>query len=611
MPPRNGGTHREALTDRFHRRRLRTSRRTQRRFEPADLGDVVSTFYLAREPFPDRLRDRLADLPGARPGNRGVAIPENLAPYVLQEMGIALDAPRGAPRRYPMGAKMALPFIQPWIPEFLTSYQREGIAWILSRHDHCGSFWWSAGSGKTLAALVWILALGARLSIVCTKAAIRPTWKREVGTYTRGVSLFTATGTSPDLPAFRAYLGSALSAKRPVIVVVAYDTLPAWIPALEQIGATSLVFDEIHTVKSHRRWDPIVGPADRVAFTLKDNRAAACMRLSQRIPRRLALTATPIRDRVRDLWAQLDLIHPREWGTFARFADRYCGRVETPYGGFDTKGATNLAELKSRTSVVTHRVAYATANRELPPKRRLVTWIPIPDQDRPIGNVAAELRAAARAGRTALLEARLMEAASRKRKIVLAHARDALEAGLKVVIFTGRRVDCERLAADAQTWIPGPGAPPSVSSIPGLEEAVFSGHGGDSADLREEIRAAYMATPGPAILIGTGEAWGEGLDLQDTDLGIFAMLPYTPGQVIQWEGRWCRLGQKRPVLIRYFIAENTADEHVAQLLLHKLPAVERAADQDEIEGLGRTLIGASEEELIASLTAKIMGSPEV
>ena len=565
-------------------------------------------FFLARGPLSLETRDRLSQLPGVRLGKGvgaggGAAIPANLAGFVAREMGIALEAPQHLARWYPSDATRAPPFLQPWIPGFLTSYQKEGIAWVLGQADHCGSFWWSAGSGKTLAAIVWLLSVGISLSIVCTKAAIRPTWKREVGTYSREVSLFTAQGTTPDAGAVRAWIRAALTEGHPAILVVAYETLPAWIGLLEGLGATSLVFDEIHSVKSHRRWDPIVGRDDRVSFAMKENRAAACMRLSQRIPRRLALTATPIRDRVRDLWAQLDLIHPREWGSFARFADRYCARVEGPYG-WDTRGASHLDELKARTATVTHRVPYTVANRELPPKRRLVTWISIPDQDRPLGNVASEIRAASRAGPTALLEARLMEAASRKRKTVLAHARDALEASLKVVIFTGRRIDCEKLADEARRW---QDAQVCQSPIPGL--AVLSGHGGDSPDLREQIRAGYMRAPGPALLVGTGDAWGEGLDLQDTDLGIFAMLPYTPGQVIQWEGRWCRLGQKRPVLIRYFIAENTADEHVAQLLLHKLPAVERAAEADEIAGLGETLIGASEEELLSSLTAKIMGVP--
>ena len=398
----------------------------------------------------------------------------------------------------------------------------------------------------------------------------------------------------------------AVPTDRPTILVTSYDILPGWIDTLVKLmksaPRSSLVFDEIHHVKSHRRWQAEVDERNpsRVSFALKDNRAAACYRLSRIATRRLGLTATPLKDRVRDLWAQLDLIHPGEWGNYWDWARRYAGASENRFGGMDDKGKSNLGELKRRLSYVSHRVPYSVANRDLPPKRRLVTYVKVCDQNRAEGGISKELKMAAKFGATALLEARLMEAASRKRKVVLAHARDALEGGLKVTIFTGRRIDCERLAAEAKSWTDG--------TTPVLARSqLFSGHGGDSPEARETIRKAYMAASGPSLLVGTGDAWGEGLDLQDSDLAIFAMLPYTPGQVIQWEGRFCRLGQKRPVLIRYIIAEGTVDEHVASILLGKLPAVEKATDSDEITGLGRELIGASEEELLASLVEKVTG----
>jgi SNF2 family DNA or RNA helicase len=84
-----------------------------------------------------------------------------------------------------------------------------------------------------------------------------------------------------------------------------------------------------------------------------------------------------------------------------------------------------------------------------------------------------------------------------------------------------------------------------------------------------------------------------------------AMLPYTPGQVIQYEGRWVRLGMKRPVEIRYFVAEGTIDEHVSAILLEKLPAIERTVDLDEVRGLTSELAG-DESELIASMAAKVL-----
>jgi SWI/SNF-related matrix-associated actin-dependent regulator 1 of chromatin subfamily A len=539
---------------------------------------------ISLETVPPEVRALLTSIPGIRSRAGLLQVPENASWVVLELLG-SLGTP-SQPCVRPGLARAAQPWLREWVPGFLTSYQREGIAWALGKPSQSCHFHWSAGSGKTLGAIVWICAAGPGLTVVVTKAAIRPTWARELETYTQGIHSEVLDGETPG------DLVGSIPLDRPVVLVTGYDTLPGWIDALVKLKPRSVVFDEIHHVKSHQRWQAQVnGDSARPSFALKDNRAAACYRLSRVAKRRLGLTATPVTDRVRDLWAQLDLVHPGEWGSYWDWARRYAGATENTFGGMDDRGKSNLGELKRRLSYVSHRVPYSLANRDLPPKRRLITYVKVCDQNRAEGGISKELKMAAKFGPTAILEARLMEAASRKRKVVLAHARDALEGGLKVTIFTGRRVDCERLAEEAQDtrW------------------KTFSGHGGDSPERREELRRLYMASGGPALLVGTGDAWGEGLDLQDTDLAILAMLPYTPGRIIQYEGRFARLGQKRPVLIRYFIAEGTVDEHVAAILLGKLPAVEKATDSDEISGLGRELIGASEEELVASLVEKVIG----
>jgi superfamily II DNA or RNA helicase len=474
-------------------------------------------------------------------------------------------------------------------PGFLTSYQREGVGAALRWPNESGLFVWSAGSGKSLAGILWLLSAGPAVSIVVTKAAIRPSWDRQIREYTRGVELRSLIGESPD-PAALAGLDPA----RPHIFITGYDTLPAWIGALERLRPARVVFDEIHRAKSHQRWDAEQSWEDegKVKFSLKENQAAACLRLSKVARHRLGLTATPIRDRVRDLWAQLDLVRPGDFGGFWPWAKRYCAARESPFGGMDTRGSSNLAELQRRLGFVIHSVPHSLANRSLPPARRLVTFIPIAQQVRAEGSRNL-IRGALKRGAAGLREALLMEAASRKRKIILDHVIDAIDGKLKVVIFTGRKIDVESMRAAIAKKAPG---------CP-----LWAATGEDTPEQREVWRAEFMASPGPAVLVATGESFGEGLDLQDCDLGIMAMLPYTPGQVIQYEGRWVRLGMKRPVEIRYFVAEGTIDEHVSAILLEKLPAIERTVDLDEVRGLTSELAG-DESELIASMAAKVLAA---
>ena len=206
----------------------------------------------------------------------------------------------------------------------------------------------------------------------------------------------------------------------------------------------------------------------------------------------------------------------------------------------------------------------------------------IGEQDKPSAmkrDLARAQKALKRGGeeaRESYFETLLMEAASRKHSYIEGRILTALKCKQKVTVFSGRRIDCERLAARLKK---------SADKIQGC--GMWWAHGGTDPSDRDKIRHEYMAHPGPCLLVGTGDAWGESVDLQDTDLALISMLPWTPDKIIQWEGRFSRLGQKRAVLVSYVIARTTADEHVADLLLDKLPHVGEIVEDaaaEEIEG---------------------------
>jgi hypothetical protein len=439
------------------------------RYAPERGTEVTTRFLLGT--LDAASHDWLESIPGIRLNGTTATVPTN-ALWLALELGLLEIA--GPTRREIRTAKAALPWLRPWVSEFLIVYQREGVFTALASPGESHLFVWSAGSGKTLGAIVWSLAAGNRLTVVCTKSGIRPTWNREIETYTTGVYWKVLTGERPE--------PIELPTDRPSILVVGYDTLPAWIDVLTRLRPPSLVFDEIHLLKSHKRWRPEVGDDGvKLRFSLLDNRSAAAYRLARIAKRRLGTTATPVTDRVRDLWAELDLIHPGEWGPYWKWAQRYAGATENRFGGMDDRGKTNLAELKRRIELVRHRVPYSVANRSLPPKRRLVTYVSVKEQCRAEGGIGKEIKRAARHGPTALLEARIMEAASRKRQIVLAHARDALEAKQKVVIFTGRRSTAR-------------GSRKTPGGVRGFR--CRSGRAtGDSPEKREIVRKSYMEAP--------------------------------------------------------------------------------------------------------------------
>lgn len=547
-------------------------------------------------PLSPELARLLGQIPGVkiRSGTL-VTAPDHALP-IVRELVTPLAVVGPKPNTSPIER---IPYLRPWLPGFLTDYQKAGVAHALTAwraSANSGLFCWSAGSGKTAAGVVWACAAGEHArTVVVTKSAVRYQYRDEIERFTEAPAVVLEGQAPQPLPTSG-------------FVVVGYDVLPYWANEFALWHPHSAIFDESQRVKSHKRWAQVLN-GEETAFRLRKNQTAAAWRLSRAAQRRLATTATPVRDRVRDLWAQLDLVRPGEFGSYygprdqkAGFAWRYCAATNGQYGGIDDSRMSNPDELRARLRFVAHYVPFSIANRELPPKRRIVTLVRVAEQNR-ASAIAGDLKAAMRAGnparvQAALVEARLWEAASRKRKRIADLVAQAIEDKQKVVVFTGRRRDCDDLSAEIR------GLMSADQSAP-----VFVGHGGHSDQSRREMQKFYMAAPGPAVLIGTSEAWGEGLNLQDTDLLLVAMLPCTPGQVIQMEGRVARLGQARPVMVHYLVAEGTIDEHVAQILVRKLPAIEKALDSsDEVRGFAQELAGADDETLIAEIAAQIGGA---
>jgi hypothetical protein len=418
--------------------------------------------------------------------------------------------------------------------------------------------------------------------------------------------------------------------RRP-IAVVGWEALSINLNKLKDMEAAAVVFDESHRGKNSKRWEvvPIDDPegntpgeklghiqvqtraAKKKGGFVKEtedgwkiflpvvNAASSAADLSRTVQKRVCTTATPIKDRVRDLWSQLDLAEPNAHGSKTTWETRHCDRKPGTYGGFDTRGSSFLHELKIRLEATADILNYEETHRFLPPKRRQSVYLAPEDQCRPSGGFVSQRKEAKKRGPTAVLEVSLAEAASRKRPAVIGLVEDHVSSKQKVVLFTGRRKDCEALGKSIR----------NAKQVKKNEVTVWVAHGGDSQDRRDEIIQEYMAHPGPCVLVGTGPAFGESLNIHDTDAAFFVMLPYTPGQLRQWEGRFCRLGQKRPVVIYYVIAEGTVDEHMAAILIDKLPAVEKVVEDGELAAAKGVLAGfdpnQTEEEFARSVLADL------
>ena len=570
-------------------------------------------YIVARVPGLTELASSVNVIPGVRVRGDLVYVPHHAIPLldaVLRSLYLSVESAKWVNPREPdpswsqVDADLrAAGEVREWVLDgFLTEYQREAL--IYGYHRVGVHFWHTTGAGKTLTAILYALLRPGPV-VVVTRAASRIQYGREVERFTnlRPYVIRPAATMKKNALTLDEYMADTSSRR---VVVVGWEALGNVIEPLLRIRPGTVVFDEAHKSKGHKRYDVVPlaevedpqqiidqaaeararggfiseKPEGRVMLVPVENVAANAARLARAANRRVLTTATPIKDRVRDLWSQLDLAEPDAWGSATVWMDRHTARKPGVYGGYDTSGSSNLDELAERLQHVVHKVDYRVTHRSLPPKRRQSVYVAPEDQCKPTAGFQKELIEAAKRGPSALLEANLALAASKKRKAVIGLVEDHLYAGQKVIIFTGRRRDCEELG----------------KAFKDTKAQVWASHGGDSTATRQQVVDDYMSHPGPCLLVGTGDAFGEALNLHDTDALLFVMLPWTPGQVRQWEGRVARLGQKRPVTIYYVVAEGTVDEHVADKLISKLPAVEEVSGDTELAEAGSFIAGTEDEE---------------
>lgn len=508
-------------------------------------------------------------------------------------------------------------------------YQLEGVARAVRARDF--SLWWACGSGKTFAALLWALAEpGPKL--VFTRSAAREQWAFDE------IPLFLLPpaegGPDPFVlrplserragdEALDEYLARAGTS--PLVIagwsaLQSPDTLTELSkvigPSVKASRRPSVVWDEAHTLKDPQHVKAQAEAHGGRSYRRRDTIAATAARLALYARRRLALTATPIPDRRRDLWAQLNAVKPGSVGRSGHdWFVEFCGAYRGEYGWI-TDGESNTEALAAYLSGVSHVVTTETVWRGLPPCTRDLITIPRnqldPEDPAARAAVFAALKelggvkgGAARADRTAKLRAaEFAAAATRKRTPATTLALDVLRrpggaAGggkpAKVLVFTGLRRDVDVLADAIRTALPGAN--------------VWAADGATPPREREEIRRRYMDDDSaPACIVGTGASWGESANLQRSDLQIIVSLPWTWGQIRQWEGRARRKRQDRPLRIVYLFAEGTVDTRVFPHVRRKLNDAATLLPDQQIDDVRAVLAGGTDEELIDGFLDDFIGS---
>lgn len=510
--------------------------------------------------------------------------------------------------------------LKPHVADMATPYQKRSAAWAATRPWVMNV--WPCGSGKTVGALIDALTREGTVLVICPAKA-RHVWWTQVQQYTNILPwrLIPESERRKKDMTWQQYEAHCAETRQRRFIIVGAESLNDNAEFVMNLSPEVLILDELHIHGQSKRWKAVQEKDGKVGFTRrqtasgdKDAWSVAIMDIS-RLPSlslRVGLTATPLDDgRPKRLWAQLDLLTPGGFAhSYRRFAERYCDAVPNPYGGIDDKGSSNIEELRARCSFFTHEVPYTESHSSLPPTRVQVVYLPVSAQDKAeryddaqtFDQAIKQLARQARGeyedvpARERLIEARLAEASSRKRGYVVAEVLEGLKGGGKVIVFTARRREAER-------W--GEAIRKVVSSSDEVKNAtVWVGHGGVSEPERNDMIDGFRSSAGPCCLVGTGQAFGIAVDgMQTADLAIFAMLPWKPGDFLQWRGRFDRHGG-RATLLKVVVASATYDERVVEILTDKFGPIEQFLEADELDGMGEKLLGMEDRE---SLVDDVVG----
>lgn len=319
-------------------------------------------------------------------------------------------------------------------------------------------------------------------------------------------------------------------------------------------------------------WDLVI--VDE-AHRLKNARSASG-RLARALRARylLLLTATPVENRLDDLFQLVNLVRPGHLGTAAEFRARH--------GSAGVERVREIRHLQARLREVMVRHRRSEVALMLP--RRVAETVrvaPGPEEAELYRMVSERVRERARtaapneqltlraiqrlagsgphaaiptlerAGWDDLAERARRIRATAKSGVLLERLRRHVRAGEKVVVFTAFRQTLDALARTV--------------GGEGLAAAVY--HGGLSRSDKEAAVRSFRETA-PVLL--TTEAAGEGRNLQFCHVMLNFDLPWNPMQIEQRLGRIHRIGQDKEVLLTNLATIGTIEDRILGVLERKI-----------------------------------------
>jgi len=513
----------------------------------ADIAAVTEK-QVARANNPDEVRAPAIAAPWLRAAMEGARVEHDVAYAARLE---ALDE-----------ARRVVPALPSTLQAQLRPYQEEGFEWAM-RLASAGLGACLAddmGLGKTLQALAVMLARAANgPTLVVMPTSLIGNWRSEALRFAPSlrVHIYAESGSTSERASIIAEMG------KHDVLLVSYPMLQIDGEAFADKLWATLVLDEAQAIKN------AAAKRSQAVFALQATF-------------RLAMSGTPIENRLGELWSVMRACNPGLLGTLARFNERFANLIERQHD----RGAQRT--LKRLIAPFILRRTKAQVLADLPPRTELVLQVQGDDAEK------------------AHYEALRREALAAAEKSLSGDGAGQAHLNILAGLTRLRRAACDpRLVTPT---LKRPGAKVTAFAelatelvANGHKALVFSQFVDFLALLREPLDAAGIAyqyldgsTPSAertrrvdAFQGGEGDlflislkAGGFGLNLTVADYVVIADPWWNPAAEDQASGRAHRIGQQRPVTVYRLVNAGTLEEKILTLHQTKRELADSVLDND-------------------------------
>jgi SNF2 family DNA or RNA helicase len=438
----------------------------------------------------------------------------------------------------------------------LRPYQQRGVAWLafLSSLGLGACLADDMGLGKTVQMLALEAteraagAQGATL-LVCPMSLVG-TWQREAAKFAPELRVYAHHGSArlhgPELVAELAQAD---------LVLTTYATAARDVEELAGFAWRRLVLDEAQAIKN-----PHAAPAQAVRRIDAEHR--------------VALTGTPVENRLSELWSVMDVLNPGLLGPAERFRQRFAIPVER-HG--DTEAAGLLRRI-TQPYLLRRVKTDPTIIDDLPEKIEITQHYRLTREQASLYRTIVDDMLELIEDSQGIQRRGNVLAAMTKLKQVCNHPAHLLHDGSPIGRRSGKIVRLEELLAEildegdrvlcfTQFTEFGHMLVPHLSARFDTDIAFL--HGGVPKAKRDAMVERFQSGDGPPVLLLSLKAGGTGLTLTQANHVVHLDRWWNPAVENQATDRAFRIGQKRSVQVRKFVCPGTVEERIDALITKK------------------------------------------